>query len=100
MGGIQVNMNERLSVEKRLALTSFRIFDKPHIIVNYEKCEGCGMPCIRSCPAGLYSLDEKGKLKFNYEGCLECGTCRLVCPRNAISWDYPPGGFGVWFKLG
>jgi len=93
-------MSERLSVERRLVLTNFRVHERPHIVVDAEKCRGCEMPCVTSCPAGLYTVDEGGRLAFNYEGCLECGTCRLVCPREAVKWEYPPGGFGVWYKFG
>lgn len=92
---------KRMDVEKRLALTKFEIHGEPHIIVNYDKCRECPLkPCIRSCPAGLYALDEEGNLHFNYEGCLECGMCRIVCLKGAVSWSYPPGGFGVWYRFG
>ncbi|WP_243675885.1 4Fe-4S dicluster domain-containing protein [Vulcanisaeta distributa] len=34
-------------------------------------------------------------------GCLECGTCRVVCPENNIEWNYPPkSGFGVQYRFG
>ncbi|MEB3756897.1 MAG: ferredoxin family protein [Desulfurococcales archaeon] len=90
-----------LTVEKRLTLTKFEVYEKPHIIVDTEKCRKCETkPCIKACPAGLYSLDEEGKLSFVYEGCLECGTCRIICPHEAVSWSYPPGGYGVWYKFG
>ncbi len=92
---------EIISVEKRLTLTKFNIHKEPHIVVDTSKCEKCEeKPCIYACPAGLYQLDENGKLVFIYEGCLECGTCRLICPYGAVSWNYPPGGYGVWYKFG
>ncbi|NLI13257.1 MAG: ferredoxin family protein, partial [Peptococcaceae bacterium] len=53
------------------------------------------------CPACLYTLKEDGELSFDYAGCLECGTCRIICPKEgAISWQYPRGGFGVSFRYG
>lgn len=92
---------KRLSIEQRLSLTKFEVYGEPHITIDKERCRECGAkPCIRSCPAGLYSLDESGELHFNYEGCLECGTCRIVCPMGAVKWGYPPGGFGVWYQFG
>ncbi len=91
----------KLSVEERLALNRFEIYKEPHIIVDKEKCMECrNKPCINACPAGLYTLDEQGRLQFNYEGCLECGTCRLICPHGAVKWNYPPGGFGVHYQFG
>lgn len=94
-------MSNRLSIEKRLTLIKFLIYEKPHIIIDIERCNKCDRKiCIKACPAGLYTLDEDGKLLFNYEGCLECGTCRVVCPHDAIRWSYPPGGYGVYFQFG
>ncbi len=89
------------SVEKRLTLTKFIIDKKPHIEVNYEICRKCeSRICVKACPAGLYTIDENGELRFNYEGCLECGTCKMVCPLNAIKWNFPRGGFGVYYQFG
>ncbi len=89
-----------ISVEKRLLLNKFNIYTKSHIEIDFSKCEKCELkPCILICPAGLYEL-VNGKLTHNYEGCLECGACRIVCPYNAIKWDYPPGGYGVCYQFG
>ncbi|MGC8752414.1 MAG: ferredoxin family protein [Fervidicoccaceae archaeon] len=75
--------------------------EKPHIIVDYEKCSKCNKKiCVLLCPAGCYTLSPDGKFSFNYEGCLECGTCRLVCPNDAISWNYPEGGKGIEYRYG
>jgi ferredoxin like protein len=34
------------------------------------------------------------------DGCLECGTCRVVCAPGNVDWDYPRGGYGILFKFG
>lgn len=95
-------MNQRrLTVDQRLALVKFEVDKKPHINIKKDRCRRCSSrPCVSACPAGLYSVDENGELHFNYEGCLECGTCRIVCPHGAVEWSYPRGGFGVWFQFG
>ncbi|MDH7479765.1 MAG: ferredoxin family protein, partial [Syntrophomonadaceae bacterium] len=42
-----------------------------------------------------------GEISFDCAGCLECGTCRVVCPRpGAIEWNYPRGGFGIVYRYG
>ncbi|MCX5998444.1 MAG: hypothetical protein NTU41_02335 [Chloroflexi bacterium] len=50
-------------------------------------------------PAECFKLRE-GKVGFAYEGCLECGSCRIVCDKSAIEWSYPRGGFGISFEFG
>ncbi len=90
---------KRLSVEDRLGLVSFVIDEEAHIKLIEEECGNCDTKvCLRVCPAKLYT-EENGKINFNYEGCLECGTCRVACPRN-IDWNYPRGGFGVNYQFG
>ena len=93
-------VEEILSVEKRLLLLRYNLDKQPHITVDHNKCRMCeDKPCIRACPAGLYKAVDM-EIEFNYEGCLECGTCRIVCPLNAVNWSYPRGGFGVVFNYG
>lgn len=55
---------------------------------------------ILVCPAGLYSLNENKEVELNQDGCLECGTCRLACGPEVLSWYYPNGGAGVQFRFG
>ena len=44
-------------------------------------------------------LEEDG-VDLVVDGCLECGTCRIVCARGNVDWNYPRGGFGILFKFG
>ena len=30
---------------------------------------------VKACPAGLYKKQDDGSVRFDYAGCLECGTC-------------------------
>lgn len=95
------NIERKLSIEERLALVVFNVDEEPHIIVDTSKCDKCDLkPCLYVCPANLYTLDENNKIQFNYEGCLECGSCRIVCPLEAVRWNHPRGGFGVQFRYG
>ena len=35
------------------------------------------------------------------DGCLECGSCRVICTEHAnVAWEYPRGGYGILFKFG
>jgi ferredoxin like protein len=84
-----------LSVDDKLASVTFDVDQNAHITVEKAK------PCLIICAAENYKWDEEGDaLIFNYEGCLECGACRIVCPRDAVDWSYPRGGYGVRYRFG
>lgn len=56
---------------------------------------------VSVCPAGCYAVADTGQVEVTTDGCMECGTCRVVAePSGAIEWNYPRGGFGVLFKFG
>jgi len=73
---------------------------EPHIILDTTRCSTCEQKaCLYFCPAGCFT-ENNGGIEFSYEGCLECGTCRIMCPNEALTWNYPLGGFGVSFRYG
>ncbi len=83
--------------------TVHRVIDlQTHITVDPEVCATCTLhECLLFCPAGCFETDEEtGNVVFHYEGCHECGTCRIMCERGVTSRDYPHGGYGVYFRLG
>lgn len=90
-----------MSVEEKLLRTRFVVdHERPHILVKDELCLDCHrLSCINICPAQCYRK-EGPNVRVSWENCVECGSCRLVCPRGAISWDYPRGGFGVCYRYG
>ncbi|MGI6678947.1 MAG: MFS transporter, partial [Dehalobacterium sp.] len=56
---------------------------------------------VKACPAGLYILNDDKTLRFDYAGCLECGTCRVLCKGTLVKeWDYPQGTFGIEYRYG
>ena len=89
-----------LKVEEKLALNKYDWDSEAHIIVNKEVCAECDLkPCIHGCPAECFVLREE-HVSFAHEGCLECGSCRIICPKGAIQWAYPRGGFGICYQYG
>lgn len=74
--------------------------DKNHIEINRKYCIKCqDKPCIRLCPGKCF-YEAESQVMHSYDSCLECGVCRVVCPFKAISWSYPRGGYGVWYRFG
>jgi len=89
-----------LKVEDKLALNKFEIDREVHITIDGKICNGCVLhPCVYACPAECYVVRE-GHVTFSYEGCLECGSCRIACDKSAITWVYPRGGFGISYQFG
>ena len=53
------------------------------IIINVERCTGCGA-CLEVCPDGaLYLVDDRAVVDSAL--CRECGACIAACPTEAIS---------------
>lgn len=75
---------------------------RPHIKVREHAQPSAQLrTMLTACPARCYALNDKGQVEVTVDGCIECGTCRVLCERNGdIEWSYPRGGFGVLFKFG
>jgi len=49
-------------------------------------------------PAKCY-VQQGDYVVLSTEACVECGTCRVVCPHGAIEWNYPRSGMGIWYRF-
>ena len=93
-----------IKVEEKLYQNRYIVDEnRPHIYIkDAAVCEKeCKTkPCTFCCPANCYTLDA-GEVTLVTDGCLECGTCRVICQDNGnISWNYPRGGYGISYKFG
>lgn len=92
----------KMSVDDKLGFVKFVTDEKwSHIEINEDYADEKEIKrVVMACPAGLYHYDN-GKVSFNHEGCLECGTCRVVSGGKVVkSWNHPKGGRGVEFHQG
>ena len=92
-----------LSRDDKLALDTITVNEKdPHLrIKDQQVCLACeGKECTRTCPVENYRVEEDGRTSIMWESCIECGTCRIICPFTNIAWKYPAGGYGVSYRYG
>lgn len=55
------------------------------MLVNEEKCIGCGI-CVKDCLLNCIKV-KNGKAKIRNLICFKCGHCIAVCPKNAVYSD-------------
>lgn len=56
---------------------------KHQVIIDTEKCVGCGA-CVRDC-VGFDIEISGGKAKAHGESCITCGHCEAICPTGAVT---------------
>lgn len=99
---------QQLSIAERLGTVAYRNQGRgearAHIVVNTDICNTVcpHKGTTTTCPANCYTLDEIGQVHFQFEDCIECGTCMYVCDQGAVAWSYPDpeAGRGVNWNLG
>ncbi|MDD4529067.1 MAG: nitroreductase family protein [Bacteroidales bacterium] len=68
-----------------MAIPTSRTKEPGEIIINTEKCIGCGL-CVKVCKD--YSLEIKDNKVYqrlqSCFGCIACGHCMAICPKGAI----------------
>lgn len=87
---------KRLKLEELLQRNVWDVDEDRHIeILNQE-----GLPeraLLLLCPMGCYSKVGE-RLLMSYEGCVECGTCRVLSSPDKLRWTYPRSGRGIQFR--
>ncbi|MCL2807384.1 MAG: ferredoxin family protein [Coriobacteriia bacterium] len=91
-----------VNVDEFLSLNKYEVDEEcAHIELesNPDMNEFRKLVCV--CPAALYKIEEDGKTSFDYAGCLECGTCRIICGKTIVNkWLYPSATKGVEYRYG
>ncbi len=90
-----------MNIEDKLVQIRYNVDTIPHIKVDLKACDSCQEKwCLYICPVQNYRLEE-GKMSFAWQGCVECGACRVACEKGqVVEWNYPRGGYGVCFRYG
>lgn len=93
----------KVNVEEKLGVDKFIVHEEnPHIILKKENIDMKEFKkLVIACPAGLYVQNDDGSIRFDYAGCIECGTCRVLCGATIIEkWEFPQGSFGIEYRQG
>jgi len=53
------------------------------ILVDNEKCTGCGT-CVDVCPVGVFEINNEKSVPVKTDECLVCRACEVQCPQSAI----------------
>ena len=75
---------------------------RPHIVVAPHDTPSKELLLLdEALPGRVLRGQRQGQVEISPDGCLECGTCRVIAePSGALTWAYPRGGYGVLFKFG
>lgn len=93
---------ETIDIKDKLGVTTWVTdsHDRAHITVNPDICIQCSHQlCIAGCPAKCFIFYDN-KMTFQYEDCVECGTCDIMCDQGSITWNNPRGAYGVQYSQG
>ncbi|MGU3416141.1 ferredoxin family protein [Enterobacteriaceae bacterium C34A] len=90
-----------MPVSDSLARNCYHPADKAHITLRPVLSDEQIALLEKICPAGLFRRDAAGKVNVHFQGCLECGCCRLVAGDAALAeWRHPPSGTGLTLRFG
>jgi NAD-dependent dihydropyrimidine dehydrogenase PreA subunit len=56
----------------------------PKVIVDKEKCNGCGT-CVENCPTDVFEIKNEKAVPVNEDACIACRLCESQCPEGAIT---------------
>lgn len=95
-------MRAQTNIDKYLAKNKYNIDEgNPHIKLVENPSDSEFDKLVLVCPAALYKRREDGLKAFDFSGCLECGTCRILCGDTIIdSWEFPQPTMGIEYRFG
>lgn len=83
-----------------MAIPTSRTKDAANILIDAEKCTGCGK-CVDVCKDfSLEIINKKAQQSSNSVfGCVACGHCMMVCPTDAMKIEGRTVSFDDLFNL-
>lgn len=99
---IEQEQNIKVDIKNMLGVTTWETdaSENAHITIEESICNQCEEHwCMTGCPAECFTVID-GKVFFQYEDCVECGTCNIMCPNGSVKWNNPRGSYGVKYLQG
>ena len=93
---------EKMDIKNKIGVTQWDTdsHENAHITVDPSICNDCPHHlCIAGCPTQCFKFYD-GNMVFQYEDCVECGTCDIMCDQGSVSWTNPRGTYGVKYVQG
>jgi NAD-dependent dihydropyrimidine dehydrogenase PreA subunit len=75
----------------------FNSYQETTVQYDKEKCVGCGR-CSTVCPHRVFIQHGNKAELIAASACMECGTCQLNCPADAITVDSGVGCAGSMIR--
>ena len=81
-----------VNVEDKLFQNRYRVdAGRPHIkIKDADTCTNIcvAKSCTYVCPASCYKTEGNGSVTLITDGCLECGSCRIIGSEHSnVNWE-------------
>ena len=92
----------KMDIKNKIGVTTWKTdaHENAHITVKPEICAKCPhQKCISGCPTECFKFYD-GKMVFQFEDCVECGLCDIMCDQDSIEWNNPRGTYGVNYSQG
>ena len=91
-----------VEVEKYLSHNVNHVdFKYAHIVMEPDPPKEEFDKLVMACPTNRYKYLANGKKAFFYGGCVECGTCRILCGDTILErWTYPHKDMGIEYQYG
>ena len=93
---------ENFDIKNKLGITTWvnDAHENAHITIDTNICDKCPhQMCIAGCPTRCFTI-YNGKMTFQFEDCVECGTCDIMCDQGSVNWSNPRGSYGVKYSQG
>lgn len=96
----EVGTNRAGLIKGKLGVNAFKEVGNFHIHIRPGvESDPMLKAMARICPADLYHIQDDGTVAVSEDGCLECGTCLIVCGDKVLDWKYPDAQCGVQYRL-